>query len=464
MRSLRAALVAAVMVLLTAAPAWAAPGPEPTAEPSAPLTAIGTVFRDLGGPTGSLGPVVIPERSMPGGRQQDHANGLILQRDGGQAFAVQGAFGAAYQSGSGIYLGYPLEAKTCGLPRAGCRQRFDQGSIWSSPGSAAAMVPKAIEPGWAAAGGERGWLGYPSSTISLGTLPDGGTWKEFEGGVVYRSNSTGAHGVSWPVLQRWEFSGGPSGRLGYPTSHENCGLRAGGCVQLYQGGAIYRSAGTSAQVVTGAIRTAWHQAWSQDGVLGYPTSGENCALRAGGCGQLFENGTITWTKATGARVVVGPIRSAWLNAWSQDGRLGYPTQNERCGLRGGGCFQVFQGGSVYWSPASGGHPVFGAIRDAWGRQGWENGLLGYPVSSETCGLRGGGCAQFFQNGSLYWSPATGAQVVRGMMLQVYAGERWEAGRLGYPLGAESYSGGAYRQSFQGGTITLTFGRIKVTYR
>ncbi|WP_198598040.1 hypothetical protein [Blastococcus atacamensis] len=35
------------------------------------------------------------------------------------------------------------------------------------------------------------------------------------------------------------------------------------------------------------------------------------------------------------------------------------------------------------------------------------------ATDEVCGLRGGGCAQGFQSGSIHWSPATGARVTLG---------------------------------------------------
>jgi uncharacterized protein with LGFP repeats len=52
-----------------------------------------------------------------------------------------------------------------------------------------------------------------------------------------------------------------------------------------------------------------------------------------------------------------------------------------CNLVRGGCFQTFRGGSVYWSPATGAHPVSDDILTAWGNAGWEGGTLGYPTAA-----------------------------------------------------------------------------------
>ncbi|MCV4803044.1 hypothetical protein OFC41_30945, partial [Escherichia coli] len=48
-----------------------------------------------------------------------------------------------------------------------------------------------------------------------------------------------------------------------------------------------------------------------------------------------------------------------------------------------GRFNVFEGGSIYWSPSTGAFEVHGAIRDKYAAVGWEAGILGYPLSNET---------------------------------------------------------------------------------
>ncbi|WP_456877432.1 reprolysin-like metallopeptidase, partial [Geodermatophilus sp. SYSU D00710] len=110
------------------------------------------------------------------------------------------------------------------------------------------------------------------------------------------------------------------------------------------------------------------------------------------------------TSSSGATVSVqtagGPAASPIADRYRQlggaSGRLGPPVTSERCGLRDGGCLQEFQGGSIYWTPATGAHAIDGEIRARWGSLGWENGWYGYPVAGARCGLRDGGCLQEFQ--------------------------------------------------------------------
>ncbi|MFD3518670.1 hypothetical protein ACFWVV_36885, partial [Streptomyces sp. NPDC058663] len=52
-----------------------------------------------------------------------------------------------------------------------------------------------------------------------------------------------------------------------------------------------------------------------------------------------------------------------------------PTTHEVRTPDGRGAYTVFEGGSIYWSAAAGAHPVWGAVRDAWARQGWEGTVL-----------------------------------------------------------------------------------------
>jgi D-alanyl-D-alanine carboxypeptidase len=223
--------------------------------------------------------------------------------------------------------------------------------------------------------------------------------------------------VAAPVAQavtaidaKYAQLGGASGRLGAPTSPETCGLRGGGCYRSFQAGSIHWSPATGAQPTWGGIRTAWARTGWENGKLGYPTGSEVCGLRNGGCYQSFQGGSVHWSPATGGRPTWGAIRGAWARSGYENGQLGYPTTNEVCGLRGGGCYQNYQGGSIIWSPTTGARISVGAIRAAWASTRYENGALGYPVSDESC--TAGACSQRYQRGVISWSPGGGARIAR----------------------------------------------------
>lgn len=196
----------------------------------------------------------------------------------------------------------------------------------------------------------------------------------------------------------------------------------------------------------------WRYAAIGAGVLGIEDGGPWCGLSDGGCFSRFQNGSIYWSPTTGAHFTRGVIRAEWGSLGWETGFLGYPVSDEICGLTRGGCYQQFQGGTMYWSFPTGAHFTRGAIRARWGQTGWERGVLGYPTSHEFCGLRDRGCFQTFQNGSVYWSPASGAHPVRGALRDIWARSGWENGRWGYPTSEEACTPGHCWQSFQGGVM------------
>ncbi len=103
----------------------------------------------------------------------------------------------------------------------------------------------------------------------------------------------------------------------------------------------------------------------------------------------------------------GAIRERWAALGWEAGPLGYPVTNELATPDGVGRYNHFsRAASVYWSPATGAHGVWGAIRERWAALGWERGYLGLPVSSEYH-VPAGRRTDFF-GGSVTWAPVRGA--------------------------------------------------------
>ncbi|MEE2522412.1 CAP domain-containing protein [Pseudarthrobacter sp. J75] len=199
------------------------------------------------------------------------------------------------------------------------------------------------------------------------------------------------------------------GAFGAATTGEIYGLRNGGGYQCFQRGCIVYSPATGARLSFGGIRTVWAASGSENGILGYPTTDEVSGLRNGGVHQLYQGGAIVWSPATGGQISTGGIRTVWLANGAENGNLGYPTSNEITGLRNGGVQQTYQGGAIIWSPANGGYVSIGGIRTLWAATGYENGRLGYPTSNEYA-TYGGGVAQNYQGGVIFWSPTGGVRV------------------------------------------------------
>jgi hypothetical protein len=112
-----------------------------------------------------------------------------------------------------------------------------------------------------------------------------------------------------------------------------------------------------------------------------------------------------------------PIFAKWLQLGGADGLLGIPRTPETTTPDGLGRFVHFDNGSIYWSSATGAHEIHGLIRDHWAQLGWEQGTLGYPISDEQ---PAGTDHRFsdFENGVVYW--ASGEPAAK--TLKAYAGE------------------------------------------
>lgn len=269
----------------------------------------------------------------------------------------------------------------------------------------------------------------------------------------YSANPFGA------ISGKYAATGGPAGGLGNPASNETGGLKDGGAYQNYQGGAIVWSPGTGARLSVGATRGKWAEYGFENGSLGYPVADEVGGLRNGGVYQNYQGGAIVWSPGTGAHISVGAIRDAWARTGFENGALGYPISDEIGGLKDGGIYQAYQNGAIFWSPATGAHAITAAIHTKWRAQGAENGPLGYPTTDEVRGIRDGGTWQGFQGGAIMFSPASGAAISSGPIRDKWAATGFESGRLGYPVTdviTGLKDGGAF-QNYQGGAILLTPG-------
>ncbi|NLG55189.1 MAG: esterase [Rhodococcus sp.] len=172
-----------------------------------------------------------------------------------------------------------------------------------------------------------------------------------------------------------------------------------------------------------------------------------------GVAQDFQFGRVYHSADTGAHAIAGAIGGAYQGAGAAGGALGFPTSPELATPDGRGRFTHFQNGSIYWSPQTGAHAIKGAIRDEWARQGWEGGPLGYPVGGDRKTPSKDGTVQAFEVGSMYSSPSTGTHSVQGLILGKYADAGYETGALGFPKTSEMpvKDGGRFNE-FEAGNI------------
>ena len=293
-------------------------------------------------------------------------------------------------------------------------------------------------------GGPNGGLGAPIGDEKAG--PGNGTSQQFAGGVIYWT-SAGGYRVFGALAQVYANAGGPAGSLGYPISDE-ASHGTDRASQRFQNALVYWTPSAVRRVYGGMLATYLANG-GPSGLLGAPT-GDEVADGKGGASQSFEGGTTFWSSATGGRTVMNPIRSIYVAAGGPTGTYGYPV-GEASTFGTDGVSQQFQNGMITTSSA-GTQRVSGAIRAAYLDLGGPNGVLGAPVAAEVA--EGNlGASQAFTGGKIYWSASAGAHAVRGGTLVAYQNLGGPPGTLGMPATAESSDGvGGAVQGFTKGSI------------
>jgi hypothetical protein len=201
--------------------------------------------------------------------------------------------------------------------------------------------------------------------------------------------------------------------------------------------------------------------------LGYSMGGEQAigAGQGGGTVQYFQRGMIVARTDGTTAALYGPVYVRYRALGGLGSSLGQPVSDETDAVNGGAS-AAFEHGFIYWHQDVGAHEVHGAISDRYTALGGPAGLLGYPTTGEIAVMRQGksvGSHNRFANaGTIYWSQATGAWEVYGVIL-----EAWEQqfkgvnGEAGFPVAAQGVLAADHTQglaeaaygSFQTGAIS-----------
>ncbi|MEE6166113.1 MULTISPECIES: LGFP repeat-containing protein [unclassified Mycolicibacterium] len=156
----------------------------------------------------------------------------------------------------------------------------------------------------------------------------------------------------------------------------------------------------------GAISAAWDASGGDGGPLG-ARNGDVYATGSG-FGQNFATGKIFFTPATGAHYVTGAILEKYeALGGPADSDLGFPTIDEGAGRAPDSRNSTFSASDkpvIFWTPATGAHVVRGAINAGWDKLGGSAGVLGVPSEDEA--YRGDVVSQKFTGGELSWNPKT----------------------------------------------------------
>ena len=340
----------------------------------------------------------------------------------------------------------------------------------ASPESDAA---DAINAAWDAAGGPDSAVGAKDGEVYQAGA---GYGQNFSGGAIFFTPDTGAHLLYGAVLDKYESLGGPADSdLGFPTIDVVPGLigpdSAVSTFSASDSPAIFWTPETGAWAVRGPINAAWDKLGGSSGTLGVPTEDER--YDGDVVSQKFTGGELSWNTATKSFTTVPaeladslgglevPLDATTLinQTWRSTGGLAGPLgarQGEQSPIGDNGASQGYAGGRIFYTPDTGAHAVTGAILSKYESLGGPTGDLGLPIGAESDGGAPNSRVSAFSAPDkpvIFWTPDTGAIVVRGAINAAWQKLGAAAGTLGVPAGEQSVSGDTTTQKFSGGEIS-----------
>ena len=256
-------------------------------------------------------------------------------------------------------------------------------------------------------------LGDPLGPMAFDAAVEAYTQQYEWGAIQYHDGVGAAFEMHGAIHQLWVSLAGKAD-LGYLVSDEGDTAKPGGRKNIFSNGAVYWSPATGAIPVTGQLYLDY-EAMEESKTLGFPVTSHTVV--PGGVEQVFEGGRMYHKDGSGsAHEVHGDILSRFLGlggVWT----FGFPITNESDVMRDGkwiGRFSEFEGCTIYWSPSTGAHEVHGDIRRKYrDEMGGPAGQLGFPTSDESDipGVSGPGRFNTFQQGSILWYGSWSSMVV-----------------------------------------------------
>ena len=331
----------------------------------------------------------------------------------------------------------------------------------------------AITTAWQAAGGDTGPLGPRSGDV----YPVGvGFAQNFASGKMFFTPETGPHFMQGAILEKYESAGGAAdGDLGFPKIDEGPGRAPGSRNATFSAPdnpVIFWTPSTGARVVRGPINAAWDKLGGSSGVLGVPADDETydgAVVR-----QKFTGGELSYDSRAKTFTTVPPelaaqladvsvpddpivaINAARRAAGGPLGPLG-AAEGEPYDIGTGGKAQDFVNGTIFYSPDTGANVVTGQVLAKYESVGGPDGDLGFPISSE----EDGGLAPASRFSAfaaedkpvIFWTPDHGAVIVRGAMNAAWGKLGGATGDLGAPVADQTANGDVITQRFSGGAIS-----------
>ncbi len=420
---------------------------------------VRAVFAAAGGASGAWGVPMMDAASIAGtsdGFGQAFTGGSVYYRSGGVARFVSGAVRDQYFSlgGASGSLGFPVGDQVCAAGGASCQQQFERGWILWTAASGARVGDPSIDAAYAAAGGAGGVLGARTGTFVSYSYNGGGVAEVFAGGAIFFKSSAGAHAVSGGIRATYFAAGGAAGAYGWPTSDQTC--TASLCQQTFEGGIVFLAAGQVLSVRE-PVSAVFAAAGGASGAWGVPMmDAASIAGTSDGFGQAFTGGSVYYRSGGVARFVSGAVRDQYFSLGGASGSLGFPVGDQVCAAGGASCQQQFERGWILWTAASGARVGDPSIDAAYAAAGGAGGVLGARTGTfVSYSYNGGGVAEVFAGGAIFFKSSAGAHAVSGGIRATYFAAGGAAGAYGWPTSDQTCTASLCQQTFEGGTISVT---------
>ncbi|MGN0108529.1 MAG: NlpC/P60 family protein, partial [Bifidobacterium sp.] len=196
--------------------------------------------------------------------------------------------------------------------KGGASQTFQHGVVFWSPTTGAHPVRDNILREYTALKYEQGLLGFP---VNDGMKLRGGTSQAFQNGQIHWSPSTGARFTRGAIQQYWSAHGWENGWLGWPTGDEL--TVKGGASQTFQHGVVFWSNTTGAHPVVGTTLSKYAAARYEQGQYGFPVEDQT------GPSQRFQHGSIAGCGKIGYQNPGGFFQMSSCNVSVPGGAFGY---------------------------------------------------------------------------------------------------------------------------------------------
>jgi uncharacterized protein with LGFP repeats len=331
----------------------------------------------------------------------------------------------------------------------------------------------AITAAWEASGGDGGTLGPKNGDVYRAGQ---GFGQNFAGGKIFFTPETGARIMWGAILEKYESLGGPADSdLGFPTIDEGAGRAPESRNTTFSATdkpVIFFTPATGARVVRGPINAAWDKLGGSAGVLGVPAEDE--AYRGDVITQKFTNGELSFNTGDKKFTTVPPDLAAQLSglqfpddpaaainaarraAGGALGPLG-AAQGPPYSIGKDGLGQNFAGGKIFYTPATGANVVTGQVLAKYESVGGPEGDLGFPTSSEVDGglATASRMTTFAAEDKpvIFWTPDYGATIVRGAMSAAWERLDGAKGPLGAPTADQTEAGDVITQRFSEGVVS-----------